>query len=162
MKICRMGCLQKWPSGNTTDRYLLCHLTLFCLVVRKHRCLKRCIYIFAYISNLILVFLWLLKTGDFSLGSHNNQYELLTKVSGNPCDNHNPTSIVEKKCLYNFFFISLYKWRPKTLNWFMNHSLGILPIGVKFALHLVHFMTNFELQPQEATRFFQLFLTSAC
>ena len=36
----------------------------------------------------------------------------------------------------------------------MNHSLGILSSGVKFALHLVHFMTNFELQHQEATKSF--------
>ena len=36
------------------------------------------------------------------------------------------------------------------MNWFMNHSFGILSSGVKFALHLVHFTTNFELQLQEA------------
>ena len=30
----------------------------------------------------------------------------------------------------------------------MNHSLDILSSGVKFALHLVHFMPNFELQLQ--------------
>ena len=30
----------------------------------------------------------------------------------------------------------------------MNHSLGILLYRVKFALHLVNFMTNFELQIQ--------------
>ena len=35
----------------------------------------------------------------------------------------------------------------------MNHSLGIL----KFALYLVHFMTNFEHQLQEATKFFSYF-----
>ena len=35
----------------------------------------------------------------------------------------------------------------------MNHSLGILSSGVKFALHLVYFMTNFELQLHEATKF---------
>ena len=35
----------------------------------------------------------------------------------------------------------------------MNHSLGILSSGVKFALHLVHFMTSFELQLQEAKCF---------
>ena len=29
-------------------------------------------------------------------------------------------------------------------------------------LHLVHFMTNFELQLQEANKIFQFFLTSAC
>ena len=39
----------------------------------------------------------------------------------------------------------------------MNQSLGILSSGVKFALHLVHFMTNFELQLQEATKFFSYF-----
>ena len=39
----------------------------------------------------------------------------------------------------------------------MNHSLGILSSGVKFALHLVHFMTNFELQLQEPTKFFSYF-----
>ena len=43
----------------------------------------------------------------------------------------------------------------------MNHSLRILSCSVKFALHLVRFMTNFELHLQEATKF-QLFLTSAC
>ena len=35
----------------------------------------------------------------------------------------------------------------------MNHSLGILSSGVKFALYLVHFTTNFELQLQKATKF---------
>ena len=39
----------------------------------------------------------------------------------------------------------------------MNHSLGILSSGVKFALHLVHFMTNFELKLQKATKFFSYF-----
>ena len=40
----------------------------------------------------------------------------------------------------------------------MNHSLGILSIGVKFALYLVHFMTNFELQLREAAiKFFSYF-----
>ena len=39
----------------------------------------------------------------------------------------------------------------------MNHSLGILSSGVKFVLHLVHSMTNFELQLQEATKFFNFF-----
>ena len=39
----------------------------------------------------------------------------------------------------------------------MNHSLGILSSGVKFALYLVHFMTNFELQLQEATKFSVIF-----
>ena len=34
----------------------------------------------------------------------------------------------------------------------MNHHLGILSSGVKFALHLAHFMTNFELQVQDATK----------
>ena len=46
------------------------------------------------------------------------------KVSGNPCDDHNLTSIVWKK---------------------------------KFPLHLVHFMPNFELQLQKATKFFGYF-----
>ena len=39
----------------------------------------------------------------------------------------------------------------------MNHSLGILSSGVKLALHLVRFMTNFELQLQKATKFFSYF-----
>ena len=43
----------------------------------------------------------------------------------------------------------------------MNHSLGIMnqsfSSGVKLALHLVHFITNFELQLQEATNFFSYF-----
>ena len=39
----------------------------------------------------------------------------------------------------------------------MSHSLDILSFGVKFALHLVHFMTNFEFQLQEATKFFSYF-----
>ena len=39
----------------------------------------------------------------------------------------------------------------------MNHSLGILSSGIKFPLHLVHFMTNFELQFQEATKLFRYF-----
>ena len=39
----------------------------------------------------------------------------------------------------------------------MNYSLGILKSGVKSALHLVHFMTNFELQLQEATKCFSYF-----
>ena len=39
----------------------------------------------------------------------------------------------------------------------MNHRLGILSSGVQFALYLVHFMTNFELQLQEATTFFSYF-----
>ena len=34
----------------------------------------------------------------------------------------------------------------------MNHSLGILSSGVKFALHLVHFMATFELQLHKATK----------
>ena len=39
----------------------------------------------------------------------------------------------------------------------MNHSLGILLYRVKFALHLVHFMTNFELQIQGTTKFYVTF-----
>ena len=39
----------------------------------------------------------------------------------------------------------------------MNHSLGILSSGVKFSLHLVHFMTNLGLQLQKATKFFSYF-----
>ena len=39
----------------------------------------------------------------------------------------------------------------------MNHSLGILLSGVKLALHLVHFITNFELQLQKALKFFSYF-----
>ena len=39
----------------------------------------------------------------------------------------------------------------------MNYSLGILSSGVKFAFHLVRFMTNFEFQPQEATKFYRCF-----
>ena len=39
----------------------------------------------------------------------------------------------------------------------MNHSLGILSNGVKFALRVVHFVTNFELQLKEATKFFSYF-----
>ena len=39
----------------------------------------------------------------------------------------------------------------------MNHSLDILSSGVKFSLYLVHFMTNFELQLEEATKFFSYF-----
>ena len=42
----------------------------------------------------------------------------------------------------------------------MNHILGILSSEVKFALHLVHFMTNFELQLQ-AEEMFSIFLTLA-
>ena len=49
------------------------------------------------------------------------------------------------------------KLRLKTINWFMNHSLGILSSGVKFTLHLVHFMTDFELQLQKATKYFIYF-----
>ena len=39
----------------------------------------------------------------------------------------------------------------------MNHNLGFLSSGVKFALHLIHFMSNFELQLQEAAKFFSYF-----
>ena len=39
----------------------------------------------------------------------------------------------------------------------MNHSLGILSSWVKFALHLVYFMTKFELQLYEATKYFSIF-----
>ena len=39
----------------------------------------------------------------------------------------------------------------------MNHSLGILLSEVKLALYLVHFITNFELQLQKATKFFNDF-----
>ena len=39
----------------------------------------------------------------------------------------------------------------------MNHSLRILSCSVKFALHLVRFMTNFELQLQEATKISVIF-----
>ena len=39
----------------------------------------------------------------------------------------------------------------------MNHSLDILSSELIFALHLVHFMKNFELQLQEATEFFSYF-----
>ena len=39
----------------------------------------------------------------------------------------------------------------------MNHNLGILLSVVKFTLNLVHFMTNFELQLQEATKYFSYF-----
>ena len=42
-------------------------------------------------------------------------YTIDFKVSGNPCDNENLTSIVSKKRFYNFFFISLYKQRLKTI-----------------------------------------------
>ena len=40
----------------------------------------------------------------------------------------------------------------------MNHSLRILPSGVKFPLNLVHFLTNFELQLREVTKLFSCFL----
>ena len=40
----------------------------------------------------------------------------------------------------------------------MNHSLRILASGVKFPLNLVHFLTNFELQLREVTKFFSSFL----
>ena len=40
----------------------------------------------------------------------------------------------------------------------MNDSLGILSYGVKFALYLLHFMTNFELQLHKATKCFSYFL----
>ena len=80
---------------------------------------------------------------------------LFIKVSGNACDDHNLTSIVwKKKRFYNLCFISLYKYRMKAINWFMNHSLGILSSETIFVLHLVHFMTNFELQLQKVTKFF--------
>ena len=39
----------------------------------------------------------------------------------------------------------------------MNHSLYILWSGVKFTLHLVHFVINSELQLQEATKLFSYF-----
>ena len=39
----------------------------------------------------------------------------------------------------------------------MNHSLGISSSGEKFALHLVHFMSTFELQLQKATKFLSYF-----
>ena len=39
-----------------------------------------------------------------------------------------------------------------------NYGLGILSSGVKFALHLVHFITNFEVKLQEFTKFFSYFL----
>ena len=39
----------------------------------------------------------------------------------------------------------------------MIHSLGILSSGVKFGLHLIHFMTNFELQLQVAAKSFSYF-----
>ena len=67
-------------------------------------------------------------------------------------------SIVQKKYFYNFFFIPLYKLRRQTINQLMNHSLHILSSGVKFALNLVHFKNNFELQLQKATKLFQLLL----
>ena len=38
----------------------------------------------------------------------------------------------------------------------MNHSLGILSSGVKFSLHLVHFMTNLGLQLQNAKASFSV------
>ena len=79
------------------------------------------------------------------------------KVSGNLCYDHNLTSVGWKKRFYNFFFISLYIYRLETINWFMNNGLSILSSGVKFALHFVHFMINFELQLQEATKFFSYF-----
>ena len=40
----------------------------------------------------------------------------------------------------------------------MNHSLGILSSKVKFSLHLVHFVTTFQLQHQKSTKFFSCFL----
>ena len=39
----------------------------------------------------------------------------------------------------------------------MNHSLDTFSSGVKLALHLVHFMINFELQLQETTKWFSYF-----
>ena len=39
----------------------------------------------------------------------------------------------------------------------MSLSLDILSSGVKFALHVLHFMTNFELQLQETTKFVSYF-----
>ena len=39
----------------------------------------------------------------------------------------------------------------------MNLSLGILSCGVKFAFHLVRFMTNYELHLKESTKFFSYF-----
>ena len=84
------------------------------------------------------------------------------KVSGNPSDDHNLASIVFKKALLQLFFISLYIYRLETMNenwklWFMNHSLDISSSELKFALSLVYFMKNFELQLQEATKFFSYF-----
>ena len=39
----------------------------------------------------------------------------------------------------------------------MNNSLGILSSGLKFAEHLVHCKTNFELKLQEATKLLSYF-----
>ena len=39
----------------------------------------------------------------------------------------------------------------------MNNSLDILSSGVKFILHLVHFMTKFGLQFREAKKKFSYF-----
>ena len=81
------------------------------------------------------------------------------KVSGNPCDDHNLTSIAwKKKHFYSFFFISLHNWRLKSINWFMNYSIDISSSGVKFALHLIHFVTNIELYLHKTTKFFSYFL----
>ena len=39
----------------------------------------------------------------------------------------------------------------------MNHSLDILSRGVKFALHLVHFMINLNFNPERPQNFSVIF-----
>ena len=90
----------------------------------------------------------------FVHGEH-NLIEL--KVLRNPCDNHNLTSIILKKRLLQLLLHFFVQIETENFKVIYESQFWYFIKWVKFALHLVHFMTNFELQLQEATKYFSYF-----
>ena len=93
---------------------------------------------------------------DFHSISKNEFHGICSYDFRKPLDDHNLLSIEKKNPAFTTLY-SLYKQRLKTINWFMNHSFGILLGGIKFPPHLIDFKTSFELQLQKATKFFSYF-----
>ena len=79
------------------------------------------------------------------------------KASRNSCDDHNLTSIVFKKALLQLFLYFSAQIETENYKLIYESQFRHLSSGVKFALHLVHFMINSELQLQKATKFFSYF-----
>ena len=70
------------------------------------------------------------------------------KVSGNPCGDHNLNinSLKRKKTLLQLFLYFSGQRETENYKLIYESLLGIVSRRVKFALHLVHFITIFKLQ----------------